>query len=274
MHTLKPLSRVKDEPNTRKSLNKVLELLGEGEARDWDCLPGFLEGLKGAGRKISPAMVEKLVRRASEKGRQGTVMECLRRVERTGVVLDSPEVAREVMLGALRKAMQSEWSEEGVTKALKYAEGFLELMEDPRHVQGRRLSSEDLRCRPETIGFAVLLAGVRAVKYSNKKDEDGKIRSYTERMLATWGNADYVVTNGAWSDANYKLVMWSPMWYGLKTAQQVLGENSEFGRSLDKALQDLAPSIQKAKDIISAEAPKNSKRRGLEMYSKLASVLE
>ncbi|MCJ1258607.1 hypothetical protein MMC24_006440 [Lignoscripta atroalba] len=273
VHTLQPLNRLTDEPNTKASFSKILELMKESS--DWACLPGFLEGLKGSRRKVTHAMLEKMVRRAAEMGMQGVVMDCLRRVERTGVVLDGVGLAREVMWGAILKAIQSGWSEGGLQKALKYGEDVLEMMEDPRHMNGRKLSSDDPRCKPEIVGVVLHLAAVRASKFKDGKDEDGKVQKYTERMLAMWGNANFAIKEESWWDANYSLMMWSPVWYGMKMARQILGENSVLGRKLNGTLlQDVTPVVQRARDVMQAQAPEHSRRRGLMMYSDLSNLSE
>lgn len=243
-----------------------------GESGDWRNMAGFLEGLKVARRKLAGWQVEKMVRRANEGGKQGVVHDILRRVEKTGVGLWDVKVCREVMLGAVLKGVQSGWSEEGVEKGVKYAENIWELMWDPRHLEEQKRIEIDLRARPEIGGVMVLMHAVKAVKLQGGKDQGGMVQKYAEVMLEKWDNSrEVMVIDGHdeqdWSDANYKLLIWAPVWHGMKLAQQVVGAGSPLGKRLGEKLgKDLDPLIQKSQAILSAHSPEKGMRRGLKMY--------
>ena len=240
-----------------------------GESGDWGNMAGFLEGLKVARRKVAGWQVEKMVRRANEGGKMGVVHDVLRRVEKTGVGLWDVRVCREVMWGAVLKATQSGWSEEGIEKGVKYAENIWELMWDPRHVEEQKKVGMDPRGRPEIVGVMVLMHAVKAVKLGGGKDEAGMVERYAEVMLKRWENSrdTMVVDEQDWSDANYKLCVWAPVWHGMKMARQVVGAGSPHGKRLEKKLsQDLEPLVQKCQAIVLAHAPDEGMRRGLKMY--------
>lgn len=267
MLQLHPLDKRRDEPATRSSFAKVVELMGE--SGDWGNMAGFLEGLKVARRKLAGWQVEKMVRRANEGGKMGVVHDILRRVEKTGVGLWDVGVCREVMRGAVLKATQSGWSEEGIEKGVKYAENIWELMWDPRHVEEQKKVGMDPRRRPEIVGVMILMHGVKAIKLEGGKDEGGMVEKYAEIMLKRWENSRgiMVVDEQDWSDANYKLCVWAPVWHGIKVARQVVGVGSPLGKRLgEKLSQDLEPLVRKCQAIILAHAPKEGTRRGLKMY--------
>lgn len=240
-----------------------------GESGDWRNMAGFLEGLRVAKRKLAGWQVEKMVRRANEGGKQWVVLDILKRVEKTGVGLWDVKVCREVMRGAVLKGVQSGWSEEGVEKGVKYAENIWELLWDPRHLEEQKKFELDLRGRPEIVGVMVLMHAVKAVRLKGGKDEEGMVQKYAEVMLNKWDNSRgvMVIDEQDWSDANYKLSIWAPVWHGMKLARQVVGAGSPLGKRLgEKVSKDLDPLMQKSQAILSAHSPEKGTRRGLKMY--------
>ncbi|CAD6591011.1 MAG: hypothetical protein ASARMPRED_005146 [Alectoria sarmentosa] len=264
---LLPLDKRRDEPPTRSSFAKVVQLMGE--SGDWGNMAGFLAGLKVARRKLAGWQVEKMVRRANEGGKQGVMHEILRRVEKTGVGLWDVKVCREVMRGAILKGVQSGWSKEGIERGVKYADNIWELMWGPRHAEEQKKLGTDPRGRPEILGVMVLMHAIKALKLAGGKDEGGVLEKYAEVMLKRWENSrgEMVIDEQDWSDVNYKLSIWAPVWHGMKMARQVVGAGSPLGKKLgEKLSQDLEPLMQKSQAILSAHAPEEGMRRGLKMY--------
>jgi len=242
------------------------------ETGDWRNLPGWLEGLKTARRSIKGWQMEKMVRRAVEGGRMGVVHECLRRVEGTGLGLWDLRVAREVVWGAVAKARQSGWSQEGVERGVKFAEDVWDLMFDPRHA-GKMVGREDAKKRLEIIGVMVQMHAAKAVLFGEGMDEGGKVERYTELMLGRWDKTELEVDEEDWNDANYKLLMWAPVWHGMTLAQKVLDPSKPLAKILRiKLTQDLQPQIVRAQAVLSAHAPEEGKRRGLKMYEELIQI--
>jgi len=267
---LLPLDHRKDEPNTRASFAKVIALMGE--TGDWKNLAGWLEGLRTARRRVWGWQLEKVVRRAVEGGRVGVVHDCLRRVEGTGLGLWDLRVAREVVWGAVAKAREGGWSREGVERGVKFAEDVWELMFDPRHGE-KMVGREDAKKRPEVIGVLVQMHAAKAVLFGEGKDEGGKVERYTGLMLARWENAELELDEEDWNDANYKLLMWAPVWHGMTLAQKVLDPSTPLAKNLRKKLtRDVEPLVQRASAVLSAHAPEEGKRRGLKIYEELSQV--
>ncbi|KAA6413547.1 MAG: hypothetical protein FRX48_03293 [Lasallia pustulata] len=273
IHTLVPLDHRTSEPNTKKSFHEILALLHT--PADWKNMVPFLEELRTARRKVTPAMVQKLVRKANERGRQGAVMEILQSVGRTGVVLRGAELVREVMGGAVMRAQAAGWGDgEGVGRALRYAEGVVDLCEDPRHTEGRMIWGDDPRARPEVVGTVMLLAGVKVKRFQGGKDEDGKVRRYAERMMALWRYAGLDLEGKDWNAANQILFTWSPVWHGMRIALEYLEEGSDLAKEVKGAMtRDLEPVLERAKDLVVVNAPDGRRPRGLEMYESLAAEL-
>ena len=265
---LHPLDRTKDEPNTRRSFDKILALMGE--SADWTNLPDFLGGLKTARRKIEGALCEKLVRKANEAGQMGIILDCLRRVEDTELGLWNIRVAREVMWGATARAVQGEWSQEAIEKGVKYAENVWEMMWDPRHAKPDVGSP---RAQPEILGILVQMHAAKAALFGEGKDEVGAVQRFAALMLKHWGSADLRFEEGDWHKANYVLVMWSPVWHGMKMARKLLGEETPLGKSLvHKVEQELEPLLRKAQIMLEEAAPESRKRRGLIIFEELSNV--
>ena len=279
-HTLKPLDHLTDEPNSKKAFHQALGLMKE--KRDYGVLPGLLEGYQGSGRVLTKGMAEKMIRKVAEAGSGGIVTECLRRVHRTGLKLDNVTVAREAMWVAIQQAIQGSWSEKGLEKALKYAEGILEFLEDPRHVHRKHLfaPANDPRLMPDIIGVPLLLSATLLAKFPSNTPNDlqtqilkNKSNQHATRLLHLWPNANLNVDSVSRQDANYKLLMWVPVWHGLRTANR-LAEKSEAVRRLTGVpLQQVGQMVERARDIVMVNSEEGQERRGLKLYSDLAAAL-
>lgn len=245
------------------------------DAKDWQNLPGFLEGLKTAKRQLHVWQIEKMIRRANIAGRQGVVLECLRRAEGTRVRLRDVQVVREVMWGAVMRAQQGNWEKEPVEQALKLARAAWDLMEDPRHVmKARAVGPEHVaRTRPEVVGVMVQLEAAKALLVAEGKDEGERVESMVERLLGCCVNADLASGEMGRFDAHNKLMMWAPVWHGMMMARKVLGEDSNYGKLLgEKIDQDLGPALKEAIDSVARAPQKEGLRRGVKMYEELSSV--
>lgn len=244
------------------------------DGKDWQNLPKFLEGLQTAKRQLHVWQIEKMVRRANIAGRQGAVLECLRRPG-TGVRLTDVRVVREVMWGAVMKAQEGNWEKEAVEQAAKLARAVWDLLEDPNHVvRARDVGPENVaRARPEIVGVVVQLEAAKALLVGEGKDEGGKVETLIEMLLWCWANADLASGEMKWFDADHKVMMWAPLWHGMKMARRVLGEDSKYGKSLgEKIDQDLVPALKEAGDIVARAPPQDRLRRGVKMYEELSSV--
>lgn len=264
---LKPLNH-KEEPATRPAIKKVVDLMTE--TKDWRNLRGFLEGLMTARRSVKGFQMEKMVRKVNECGKMGVVLECLQRVEDTGLGLWELRVAREVMWGATAKAMQADWSEEGVEQAVKYAEMVWEMMLDPRHRE-KMHGDQDAKKRPEVIGVLVQMHAARAL-VENIGDDVGLVEKYVKMMLQVWGNTEKTFEEGDWDDANFKLTMWAPVWHGMAMAQKVLGAKTPIGKELGTKLKELESLIAQAQPLVRDNSTEEGPRRGLRLYESLSQV--
>ncbi|KAL8912092.1 MAG: hypothetical protein Q9171_002880, partial [Xanthocarpia ochracea] len=274
VHALKPLDHRVDEPNTRKSMAQIVELCKEG--RDWVNMVPFLMGLKTAGRKVKWWQFEKIIRRMGVKGGLGAVMEMARRVEETGVKLGHVQVAREAMWGGVLKCVQSGWSKEGVKEGEKFVEAMWQMLSEERHVDRNATGKEtDPKMKPEIVGVLLWIRALRSSLFGESQDVDGKIKRAAEMVLAVWKNADLTVDDNGWYDANHKLMMWTPVWHGMKMARKIVGENTVLGRDLATTItSDLEPLLRKAQENVSRHVSEDSSRRGLLLYDELSKIAE
>lgn len=250
----------------------MLDLMQAG--RDWVNMVPFLEGLRQSGRKVRGWQVEKIVRKAGEKGRQGVVVEMLRRVEATGVRLGDVRVAREVMWGGVLKGVQSGWEWYGVRMAERYVEQCWDMLSEERHVSKEdKKMGGDPKTRPEIVGVLLWARVVRSVLFGKGKDEEGKVERAAEMLMAVWKNRDCNVDWEDWYDANYKLMMWVPVWHAMRMARKVLGENTQLGRSLGTALtEELEPLVTKAAKLVGEHVSGETDRRGRVLFQQLSEV--
>ncbi len=274
VHQLHPLDRTTDEPPTRKSFHRILDLMRE--SGDWKNLPGFLEGLKSAKRTVDEAMFQKLVRKANEAGQMGIILDCVRRVEGSGLSLSNIGVAREVMLGATARAIQGEWSEEAVNKAVQYAENIWEEIWDMKHA---KVGEGSPRTQPEIIGILIQMHAAKVVLFGAGEDGVAVVQKYVALMLKHWEHAKFEETNvkgedGKGHDANKILVLWSPVWHAIKMARKVMGEETPLAKILGRKLEEeLEPLIQKSRLLLQEEAPYGpGPRRGLALFGELSNA--
>ena len=243
------------------------------EPHDWDNMPGFLAGLHAAKRTLASGLLEKMVRRANERGRQGTVMECVRRAATTGLVLDEARVVREVMWGARLRARQAGWSEEGVGKALRQAEHVLEMLEDPKYSAIKGVEGERFSRMPDVVGVVLELAAAKAVRYGDGKDEDGKVATYATATVSGLRTqaAKVGFEESNWYDANYQLQRWAPVLHGLRLAGGVLKDKPQLAQQVRNSAQKLEEVVFKARDLLVTNTPQDRTRRGLMVYDDISS---
>lgn len=266
-----PLDHLLDEPKTDLSVSRVLDLMGEAGDDAWQNLPEFLMGLKSAKRKLKDFHMEKIVRRACLAKKEGLMKQCCMRVEDTGVGLWDIGIVRELMWAALRRAYDGRWEKDALRRGLKFAEDVWLLLQDPRHQtpDGKRLV--DPMRRPEVVGVLLQLQAANTAALGGGREETEKLQKYVKILLAVWDHTEFGRPKD-WNDANLKLMMWTPLWLGMKTARQVLGNGTEMGEKLRMNLvHDVEPVLQRARDLILTNPPQEGKtRRGAKLYEALS----
>jgi hypothetical protein len=266
---LQHINKRKDIPNHKKALYNAMKLMKE--KTDWANLPNLLEGLKVAGMNTNTPPIKGVVLSELMKaGRQEVILECLRRVEGTGMQLKEPNFVIRIMLAMQKRAFTINWHEHETAKALKWAEMVVVLMEDPKHAGSRVLAGEDdPRLQPEVIGILLELAAVRAVKHLESRDVDGKVAEYAARLVGT--PLDFKTPPG---EGEYDLNPWLwahvPVLHGMYEALKVLDSSSAVAEGLRTKSEVLDSMVSTYYEKLADMASKNEKSLvSLQMYEKL-----
>lgn len=179
---LKHIDVKKDIPRLRLLISDVLNLINNKE--DWAVIPNVLHGLKNTGFKIKLPIAEKIVRRAGLAGRQNVTLECLRRTINTGMDLSDAGLSKNVMFWIYFKAAEQDETYESINKTLSMAEQVLDMFEDEKFTGKRFLdSSNDYRNLPEILGLVVAIAALRASRFQEGTDRDGKVKRYCTEFV-------------------------------------------------------------------------------------------
>ena len=182
------IDRRSEIPNRSKLFNKIVKLMKTGEKSDWNNLPALLAGMKKAKKEPNDRQLGKIVRLAVNSGRFGTILQCLHQAHNTGMTLKKPEVLSNVIWGLHQIAQDDSWSEAATSKAIRDANEVAMQLEDEEHGTGKSVVRGDPRRRPEVLSVFLELSAVYAWKFQDKKDVDGKVRAYAERLLGNiWG---------------------------------------------------------------------------------------
>lgn len=265
-----PLDRFSDEPGTYPSLSKILDLMDEAGGDAWQNFPGFLIGLKSSKRKLTGNQIAKVARRACQAKQEGLVKQCCLRPNETGLAFWQIEVVRELMWAAFRRAHEGSWEGHGLRSGLKFAEDLWISLQDPWDRKTKGDPSINAMHRPEIVGVLVQLQAAKIASLGKEGEDTEKLKKYVKILLAIWDNAELGLPKDS-TDANLKLLMWTPVWYGMRTASHLLGDDNELRKELGmKLAQDLEPVLQHARDLERAKPLQEGTRRGAKLYDALS----
>ena len=241
---------------------------------DFDVLPDLLRELSISKRKVTTGMIAQTVRQASDVGCFGAVVEIFRRIKNTGCQINHPEVAREVMIGAVLRASRDEWSEEAVRKAVKNAGTAVRMMGETRHKAYKLHLEEEMNALklPEVNGSMMTLYAVLASRVQAGENVVGEVTEWMRKMLKYQDKADLALAEESLADANHKLSVWAPVWVGGKLAMNVVADGAEK-KQLSKFVADAESLVQRAKEAVEAQTPEGTERRGLKLYNELEKLL-
>jgi hypothetical protein len=144
------------------------------------------------------------------------------------------------------------------------------MMEEPKHAGSRFLAGEDdPRLQPQIIGILLELASVKAVKYLEGRDVDGKVAEYSTRLLGTPLDFKPPV-NESESALNPWLWRHVPVLHGMYEALKVLDPSSPVAEGLRTKSEVLdsivSTAYEKLAELVSKE---NKSLISLQMYEKL-----
>ena len=263
----------RDKPIKHESLQKLITLLENAEdPKDWNNLPSFLEGMMMAKEPLPAAWLEKVVRKANERGMTSVIVRCAQMVKKTGLTLSNRVVTEELMLGLHFKAVNANWEGFDALKALKEAEVVINMMEDWNHCGGKlKKGQQDLRRSVSVMGVLMELAAGRALHVDGGKDVHGKILNYARKTLAMCEPESFIPGNQVY-DATHDLERWLPLWAGVKMALKIDNvDQSDLASALRDQLGRLDNGVNKARDTVVKDAD-GKPRRCLKMYDQLKSI--
>lgn len=270
-----PLNCMRDEPRMSTSLHRINQLMRE--ARDYRNLASLMIGCRNSKRVLRKPFVEQTVRSACEQGNENAIMECLWKVDKTGLKLWHHNIAETLMFRATWMAVDEDWTEGAVNRGLGFAEKLWVMMQDPKHIEA---GLPNPTYNPLIVGVMVQLHVAKAVKFHGYKDIQKKAVKYTQRLLALWDKLIFPV-DCAKIDADNNLQKWAPIWHGMKMARKAPGVNKEMREELDERLQEVRYALESARkvlrispklDSVQPDEKLNYDRRGVKLYEKLSSV--
>merc|ERR1712093_100540 len=142
-----------------------------------------------------------------------------------------------------------------------------DMMAEPKHQPAA--GSNSLANLLEVNGILLELAAIRASKYQDGKDVDGKVEKYATDLLASPRDFHVRRQNKSGGE-NFWLSTNVPVVHGSKLAQAVLGVTSELSSRLKTLGEELEPLLSKAKVQVSETPTKNGTiQTGVMMYERL-----
>ena len=267
-----------DRPNKGKSLLRLVKILEtSSEAKDWNNLPPFLEGMVMAKQELSEGWLQKIVRKASESGRSGVIIRCAEMVKKTDVIFSDPCVTTEMMLGCHIRAAKASWMGEEAEKAMKQADQVALMMEAKEHCGGKLKEGQmDMRRSTVVIGVLLELAAARALQTTAVNNIDRK--AIERKVMRLVEDAVVLCRQNTFQPAVDHLAAatmlekWLPMLGGFKMAQKIAGiKQMTMASDLRERAQKLQEFIDEAKLLVEEQA-QGKPRRCLNMYNEVASL--
>lgn len=181
------IDRRREIPNRNALITEAINLMLASEAKDWSHnLPALLQGLnEGVKKSLGPKVMEKLVRKAAETGKFGTVLPCLQQASKTGMTLKDEGILAWVVWALHVSAARNGWNKASLEKTIKESNAVALMLESADHGSQAVMAENDPRTRPSVLGTWLELVAAYAYKFQGGKDsEEGLVKAYTARLLS------------------------------------------------------------------------------------------
>jgi hypothetical protein len=233
--------------------------------KDWQNIIPFLVGMRMSRRVLTQGRWEWLIRKAGEADSLGIILECAKQSERTGLKLKEIDIVHRLFFALHQKAQAADFKGDSMTKTLALAKQFAALMEAPEHVNHD--IKLDPKRRPFIIGVLLELSAARALNESEGRDEGGYVKSYAEKLLASWPLGSFDGKIQDWVHVDRMLQENIPIWNGIRLALQVHGiaGNEALSTSLRNHLQQLSTLIDEQQILV----PEKFKERPTQGYRQM-----
>ncbi|OKL64148.1 hypothetical protein UA08_00337 [Talaromyces atroroseus] len=201
----------------KREINQAVEAMKTSQ--DWKNFIPLLIGSRHSNYKYKTEHFEKWVRLAGKSDAFGSILEAAKQSSRTGFSFSHRTIAFQFAYALHQKAEKASFKGEQVVTALRHAEQAAQLMDWPEHTNPQL--AEDPKRQPFFIGLLTELSAARAIDEAGGADVDGKVRSYVQKLLATWEFAAFDRKADTWYDTNALLLEAALIHSGLKMAQKV-----------------------------------------------------
>lgn len=224
--------------------------------QDWKNFVPLLIGSLHSKYKYKPANAEKWVRLAGRSDTLAFILEAAKQSSKTGFSFADRAVAFRFAFELHKKAKAAEFSGEALTAALRYAEQTAQLLERAEHTNND--ISQDAKRQPFFIGLLTELSAARAVDQAKGEDVDGKVFSYTQKLLGTWDLAALDRELGSWYETDSLLQEITVIYSGLKIAQQVksVAQDNTVMKAIEQRLRQLKTAAERAVEAAPEERRK------------------
>lgn len=176
---LEHIDRNRDQPSQWGSFKEAIDKSKTPE--DWENIVRLLEGYNSAGvRWRSAKNFEILIRRMSLANMHHLLLKAIQRSRHTGLRLRSFPVILSLFRELHATAAVSGFETEKIERMLRFAEQYVELLEDRQHCGSRDAAPMDPRTSPYIIAIPAALAAAKAKKTSQGND---KVRLYASRLM-------------------------------------------------------------------------------------------
>lgn len=199
------MNRRQEIPNRNALITKAINLMLASEAKSWgQNLPALLQGLnEGVKRSADTAIMEKIIRKAAEMGKLGTVLPCLQQASKTNMTLKDEGILRCVVWALHASGARNGWNKGSLEKAIKDSNAVALMLESAEHGSRSEMSENDPRTRPVVLGTWLELVAAYAYKYQGGKDsEEGIVKAYTQRLLSRLSETGAQVSQSNSHDVN------------------------------------------------------------------------
>ncbi|KAK4621695.1 hypothetical protein CLAFUW4_07598 [Fulvia fulva] len=245
--TLQPINPREGWPHRRSIVAKAINGIINGETKDWLNLPMLLQGLnEGVKKAASDSLMEKIVRKAFQAKQLGVVIGCLHQAEQTGMTLKSDPVLRAFLAGLHDLAQESGWNKGALERALRDAKVISQLLESKKHGTEGTVRKDDPRIRPEVLGVFLELASVYAWKYDGKRDTEGLVKAYAERLLSNLSKRQIKprALKLLERSKQWPMLQAIPIWHGLSLAEKILGKDMPQRQAASKAVAEYEVALR------------------------------
>lgn len=238
------------KPAHRQSLPSKREVLGAVEdmrsSQDWKNFVPLLIGSLHSKYKFKPDHAEKWVRLAGKSDTLPFILEAAKQSAKTGFSFADRAVACRFASELHAKAKKAGFSGDALSASLRYAEQAALLMERPEHTN--KDISQDAKRQPFFIGLLTELSAARAIDQAEGDDVDGKVLSYTQKLLGTWELAQLDRQTESWYETDRLLQEVTLIYSGLKMAKQVksVAQDKDLVKTIDQRLKQLRAVAERA----------------------------